>query len=59
MKKQRFLVVAALALATAASPALAKKHPHQQFNSWWFVNSVTAQRIHNHLERWQAIASKE
>ena len=41
MKKQRFLVVAALALATAASPALAKKPPHQQFNSWWFVNSVT------------------
>jgi len=58
MKKRRFVLVAALALATAASPALAKKPTHQQFNSWWFVNSVTAQRIHNHLERLQRIASR-
>ena len=57
MKMRKKALLAAVLVASTASPALARP-VHQQFNSWWFVNSVTAGRIHDHLERLQKIASK-
>ena len=54
MKKRRVaLLVAVVAVGAAASADAREKFHHR-----WLVNSVTAERIHRHLERLQAIASR-
>ena len=54
MKKRRIaLLVAVVAVGAAASADAREKFHHR-----WLVNSVTAERIHRHLERLQAIASR-
>ena len=54
MKKRRIALLAAVVAVGAAASADAR----EKFHHRWLVNSVTAERIHRHLERLQAIASR-